>query len=512
MKNFYFFKSGLLLIIFLLFGIRSVLGQTYPEVTILPVNQNFGTTSFNSYPTGFGGWIATNINTATPGNPTANESIISVNGIQLEKGIFGYALGGNGNASVYLQTTNPANQTNGMQLVLGINTTGLTNVQLSYKLYFGKFNPADPNQHSAGLVCQYKIGKAGNNWVTINTNDNPSIYHSTGDTIIVTATLPSDVEDQSEVYIRWATLKPGIGTSNFVSIFIDDIMVQGYAIVCNDNIEITLPTGECQITPEILGLTPPKIMLSDGSEYVAANVTSNAPAIFTRGVYRIKWIASDEWGGFIDTCIQIVVVNYPVCGSNDITWILDGPRIETVTEVQNSLYAIDTENNQYATVRLGCDCWLKKNLMTTLYADGTPIEGIYKYYDANMYPDSSENSNVFGLLYNWEAAVNACPTGWKLPTALQFSSLSRYHVDDLRSVEYWLNSGTNLTGFSALPAGMFNNLSNSFHYLMGDAYFWSTSAETTQQGSACHLSYACPTPQIVAVNNDAGLSVRCVKE
>ncbi len=286
-----------------------------------------------------------------------------------------------------------------------------------------------------------------------------------------------------------------------------------YAIECNNNIEMMLPAGECQITPAVLGLTSPKVTnLSDGSEYTEANVTSDAPAAFTRGVHRIKWIATDEWGGFIDTCIQIVVINYPACGSSDITWVLDGPRVETVTEVQSSLYAIDAENNQYGTVRLGCDCWLSENLISTLSADGTPIEGIYKYYDARMYPDSNENSNIFGLLYNWEAAVNACPAGWKLPTELQFTSINSYHADDLRTVEYWLNAGTNLTGFSALPAGMFNDLSNSFYYLMGDAYFWSTTTTITQQGKACHIFCGCPTVQMVDVNSGAGLSIRCVKE
>jgi len=300
-----------------------------------------------------------------------------------------------------------------------------------------------------------------------------------------------------------------------------------YVVECNPNIEITLPASVCGISrAALVELIPPTVRsLISGTIVVpgptTVTITDNAPAMFTHGAHIIKWTVRETATNIlVDTCIQLVLVNYPACGETDFMYVLESMMTPDYTTVPRTLFAIDLEGNQYGTARLGCDCWLSQNLKSTLYSDGTHITGTYKYYDARMYPDSNANAEIFGLLYNWEAAVRpsvatdqgACPAGWLLPTEAQFSALGNYNAKDLRSIEYWLEPGTNLTKFNALPAGMYNEMSNSYFYLMGDAYFWSRTNTSTVLAKACHLGYGCPTAQIIEISTGSGLSVRCVKE
>ena len=39
----------------------------------------------------------------------------------------------------------------------------------------------------------------------------------------------------------------------------------------------------------------------------------------------------------------------------------------------------------------------------------------YKIAGTYAYNDTTSNKKEFGLLYTWEAALKACPTGWHLP-------------------------------------------------------------------------------------------------
>jgi uncharacterized protein (TIGR02145 family) len=88
----------------------------------------------------------------------------------------------------------------------------------------------------------------------------------------------------------------------------------------------------------------------------------------------------------------------------------------------------DIEGNTYNTVQVGEQCWLRENLKTTHYKNGTPINypgnnnaawqtdtvGAYAWYNNEILW-----KEIYGALYNWFAAVNPnglCPEGWHLPT------------------------------------------------------------------------------------------------
>jgi uncharacterized protein (TIGR02145 family) len=42
----------------------------------------------------------------------------------------------------------------------------------------------------------------------------------------------------------------------------------------------------------------------------------------------------------------------------------------------------------------------------------------------------SEIYKTFGVLYNWPAAMNACPKGWHLPSYAEWEQLGQYISDE----------------------------------------------------------------------------------
>ncbi|MDR2978898.1 MAG: fibrobacter succinogenes major paralogous domain-containing protein [Bacteroidales bacterium] len=249
-------------------------------------------------------------------------------------------------------------------------------------------------------------------------------------------------------------------------------------------------------------------------------LTSNAPGKTVNlpaGVHRYEWTSTSDCDPLQKVkCTQYVIVNHSPCGNGDDYWTIEGG---VPVQTPRPPYTVtDNEGHVYNTVYVSGHCWTVENLISTEYSDGTPIDGTYKYYSP-MYPDSNANADVFGLLYNWEAAARpsagtaqgACPAGWRLPTEDDYLALNMHPALDLRSPNYWLVPGTNLTGFTALPAGMYDGVTNSFYHLMGDAYFWSTAGASLQRKSSL-VSYSCDEVQIIDVRGGVGLSIRCVKE
>lgn len=183
----------------------------------------------------------------------------------------------------------------------------------------------------------------------------------------------------------------------------------------------------------------------------------------------------------------------------------------------------DRDGNIYNTVLIGDQCWMRENLKTTKYSDGTPIPAYTGSSLQKFYYNTSITS-TFGLLYNWRAAMNTtsssvtgtvqgiCPTGWHMPSTTDYSTLSSYvsstypcgssGENALASTTDWFNStvicssGYNLidnnsSGFSALPAGGYNVISNTSGYTGQNthAYFWCSETDSYSNKNAMRLQY-----------------------
>ena len=180
------------------------------------------------------------------------------------------------------------------------------------------------------------------------------------------------------------------------------------------------------------------------------------------------------------------------------------------TEVEDCSDVEDIDGNCYATVQIGSQVWLDKNLKVTHYNNGDEIltgfsneewknliSGAYAVYD-----DTLANTDVYGNLYNWYAVDDdrgICPEGWNVPSDSEFKELELYwgmSEEDANSLmwrgtnegskiagnsELWydgeldINLVFGLSGFNALPAGYRIPNDGDYYYRNLGANFWSSS-------------------------------------
>lgn len=212
----------------------------------------------------------------------------------------------------------------------------------------------------------------------------------------------------------------------------------------------------------------------------------------------------------------------------------------------------DYEGNRYLTVRLGNQCWMRENLRTTHYADGTALttssgtSTTIPYF----YQNGSVSLAEYGLYYNWQAIMNGtessnanpsgvqgiCPNGWHVPSIAEWeelwdfvASIPNYRCGTntasiaraLSSRSGWNGSwqdctpGTNqsannATRFTAVPAGY------SYGYFSSRGYYaFFASATTTSDNywnRIIRINYDGYTPSWDSFDKGNAVSVRCVKD
>ena len=173
----------------------------------------------------------------------------------------------------------------------------------------------------------------------------------------------------------------------------------------------------------------------------------------------------------------------------------------------------DAEGYIYETVEIGDQVWFAENLKTAEYSAG----------ESWCYEDDDENCEVYGRLYDWEAASVACPEGWVLPSDEDWQKLESYVDDDemfgakLKSLDFWeLNEeevefkGLDEYGLALLPGGQY--VEGYFYELGNAAFFWTSTAQDT--GPAWNRSMRSESNEITRslFGPEHAFSVRCVKE
>ena len=197
------------------------------------------------------------------------------------------------------------------------------------------------------------------------------------------------------------------------------------------------------------------------------------------------------------------------------------------------------DNYEYQTVTLNDQTWMAENLRF-LPAVSPLTEGsataihyyVYDYDGANV--DSAlvtSNYDVYGVLYNWQAAQSACPAGWYLPSDDDFKTLEfvlgmppveaeqlewRYGGElgiKLKSSTLWYSDlgGDNSSGFNALPAGNRNG-TPIFNDILKYANFWTSTPKGDDQAYYRALRYSLEGIYRTSFYRENGFSIRCLKE
>lgn len=197
---------------------------------------------------------------------------------------------------------------------------------------------------------------------------------------------------------------------------------------------------------------------------------------------------------------------------------------------------IDIDGNVYETVKIGDQIWMAENLKVKHYRNGEPIPNVTELMEwMNLltgaycaYNNIESNADTYGYLYNWYAvddSQNIAPEGWHVPTEEEWETLvdylGGYEVAGSKMKEagtsHWKspNTGaTNVSGFSALPAGFLRpQYTQNFDNIGEYAYFWS-STETSNGYYSYNLtlSHSYTEAHLDPDDKQYGYSVRCIKD
>ena len=198
----------------------------------------------------------------------------------------------------------------------------------------------------------------------------------------------------------------------------------------------------------------------------------------------------------------------------------------------------DVQGNSYRTISIGSQEWMAENLNTSIYRNGDTIASSLTNEQWNTadygawadYNDDASNRCPYGRLYNAWVVLDergVCPLGWHVPTDDDWGILSEFlggsltsggalkSAGTLESGDGWWHepnsNATNISGFSALPAGVRNH--SGYYYDQGHySNWWSSSPYGVDQMWVRFASYDNPELTRISAVGQLGFSVRCLRD
>ena len=246
------------------------------------------------------------------------------------------------------------------------------------------------------------------------------------------------------------------------------------------------------------------------------------------------------------------VLGLTACGSDDSNPASDGgvsgsnsPLMLESSERRTDCYQdnavgelIDERDGQvYKTVKICDQVWMAENLnfdgpFSSRCFKGLSIEEddhcrYGRHYTWEVVMDGagiySENGKGcgFGLVCSPVYPVRGiCPEGWHIPTSAEWDTLylatGKYPQDLMAQDQFNWPYATNISGFSALPAGLFHPTHGDYEYVLLYAGFWSASEYDSQIAYSFNLSDNSRAGHFNIGSNrmgkDYGWSVRCLQD
>jgi uncharacterized protein (TIGR02145 family) len=204
---------------------------------------------------------------------------------------------------------------------------------------------------------------------------------------------------------------------------------------------------------------------------------------------------------------------------------------ENIDFTTDPLTVKDIDENIYNVIRIGSQLWIKENLKTTHFYDGTIIPLITDNTNwQNLvtsgycsYNNDENNKNIYGNLYNWYTVFNdrLCPIGWHVPTENEYLILESFIDDALiaggklkeAGTVHWTspNTGaTNESNFTALPGGM-RNVNGEFKDINNKGFWWAFTYQSDLDAWERRLEYNSEKIFRDFTSKKIGKSVRCIK-
>jgi uncharacterized protein (TIGR02145 family) len=239
----------------------------------------------------------------------------------------------------------------------------------------------------------------------------------------------------------------------------------------------------------------------------------NEPAAVTNKAYTFSSVTAAHTiqVSFIDLCTVSTTV---LTGTNSIT---DCRNRQTYNTVVIGTQTWMAKNLNYGTLTTGVasnNAIVEKNCTSNLEANCTTDGGFYSWAEALGLP-SSCNASSCAASISVGNHQGICPTSWHIPKAAEFTTLSTFlgtatAGTQMKTTTGWTtNTGTNSSGFSALPAAYYGGTS----YIGDYAFFWSTGESSTEEGYSSLLFKSSATLTTSSSRGKTtGFSVRCLKD
>ena len=234
----------------------------------------------------------------------------------------------------------------------------------------------------------------------------------------------------------------------------------------------------------------------DGSSSTEQNPTHTYN---TKGNYSVSLTANNTYGSNTNTKTDYITVN------------------ETGT------YTDNRDGKIYKWVKIGDQVWMAENLAYTDSGQHIIDDSDWENntdYDGWCYYNNDDNVTTYGVLYQWEIAITACPDGWHLPTDAEWTTLINYleyspggKMKEIGTI-HWNSPNTganNSSGFTALPGGSRTSY-GSFGLLSYSGYWWSATDGNSSNAFINRLDASNAEVYFTDYNKLSGLSVRCVRD
>lgn len=245
------------------------------------------------------------------------------------------------------------------------------------------------------------------------------------------------------------------------------------------------------------------------------------------------------------------ILLYTCYSGSNVTIRSDVPTKDMVVKVQFIDFA-DKAGDHYKLLQVNDQVWMAENmayLPSVTYPGVTgsknnpfPIYSVPDYLGSNVEEAKKSEGYVrYGVLYNWYAAVDVCPEGWRLPTDEDWTTLERslckganckekFPYDDPYGDFRGTNEGAMLagnyslwkegdlrsnpafgtSGFSGPPAGV-RTLSGYQGKINESATWWSSTEVGTSAWTRGINQFSGSISRAGSEKNN-GHSVRCVKK